>query len=53
MLKILVKNKLIFIVITTIVILYSWAQIGGFRLLKDDSGTEWSPQGNQGLIHHK
>lgn len=39
--------------VTAIIILYTTAQLGAYRLLRNDSGTEWSPQGNPGLIHHK
>lgn len=33
--------------------LYFYANINGFKLLKDESGTKWSSSTPYGSVHHK
>lgn len=51
--KLIKNNKLILSAIVVVLFFFLWGQTAGFRLLRNDKGSEWSPQGNSNSIHHK
>lgn len=47
------QNKFTSIVAGMAVILYLWAQLSSFKLLKSEYGTKYAPNTNHGSVHHK
>ncbi|WP_343747860.1 hypothetical protein [Fluviicola sp.] len=47
------QHKFTSIVLGMTLILYLWAQLSSFKLLKSEYGTKYAPNTTHGSVHHK